>query len=260
MIALNHVHKSYGSTQVLNDVSVQFPPGRVTSLIGPNGAGKTTVLMLIARLQKPSQGTLTLGGRDSATIPVRDYAKRVATLRQTQAMSLRLTVEELVAFGRFPYSQGNLTAVDQEVVDQAIGFLSLQALRTCYIDELSGGQRQMAFLAMTIAQQTDYLLLDEPLNNLDMKHAVMIMGALRRLCDEQGRTVILVVHDINFAANYSDHIVAMKHGAVHSQGAVAQVVNEACLRDLYELDFEILRSEHGFVCNYFNPSTSRELI
>ncbi|MDD0975281.1 ABC transporter ATP-binding protein [Pseudomonas fontis] len=260
MISLSHVYKAYGNQQVLNDVSIEFPPGQVTSLIGPNGAGKTTLLMLIARLQAPTRGELKLGGRSIASIPIRDYAKQVATLRQAPEFNLRLTVEELVAFGRFPYSRGNLTAADHQAIDEAITFLSLQALRLSYIDELSGGQRQMAFLAMTIAQQTDYLLLDEPLNNLDMKHAVLIMRALRRLCDEQGRTVILVVHDINFAANYSDHIVAMKRGAVHCHGPVAQVVNEACLRDLFDLDFEILRSEQGFVCNYFNPSTSRELI
>ena len=260
MISLSHVYKTYGNKHVLSDVSVQFPPGQVTSLIGPNGAGKTTLLMLIARLLAPTSGDLLIGGRSIADVPIRDYAKRVATLRQSPDFSLRLTVEELVAFGRFPNSRGALTAHDHQAIDEAIEFLSLQPLRLSYIDELSGGQRQMAFLAMTIAQQTDYLLLDEPLNNLDMKHAVQIMRALRRLCDEQGRTVILVVHDINFAANYSDHIVAMKNGAVHCRGPVAEVVTEARLRDLFDLDFEILQSEQGFVCNYFNPSPSRELI
>jgi iron complex transport system ATP-binding protein len=260
MISLSHVYKAYGNKPVLTDVSVRFPSGQITSLIGPNGAGKTTLLMLIARLQAASGGELSIDGRDIGTIPVRDYAKRVATLRQAPEFNLRLTVDELVAFGRFPYSRGNMTSADHKAVDDAICFLSLQKLRHAYIDELSGGQRQMAFLAMTIAQQTDYLLLDEPLNNLDMKHAVMIMRALRRLCDEQGRTVILVVHDINFAANYSDHIVAMKRGTVHRSGPVAEVVNEDCLRELFDLDFEILRGRPGFVCNYFNPSTSRKLI
>lgn len=260
MISLNHVYKAYGTKHVLSDVSVQFPPGQVTSLIGPNGAGKSTLLMLIARLLVPTRGEVLMGGRSIADVPVRDYAKRVATLRQSPDFNLRLTVEELVAFGRFPYSRGALTAHDRQVIDQAIEFLSLQALRLCYIDELSGGQRQMAFLAMTIAQQTDYLLLDEPLNNLDMKHGVQIMRALRRLCDEQGRTVILVVHDINFAANYSDHIVAMKDGTIHRHGPVTQVVTEANLRELFDLDFEVLQSKQGFVCNYFNPSSSRELI
>ncbi len=260
MISLRHVYKTYGTKHVLSDVSVQFPPGQVTSLIGPNGAGKTTLLMLIARLLAPTRGELLIGGRSIADVPIREYARRVATLRQTPDFNLRLTVEELVAFGRFPYSRGALTVQDRQVIDEAIEFLSLQPLRLSYIDELSGGQRQMAFLAMTIAQQTDYLLLDEPLNNLDMKHAVQIMRALRRLCDEQGRTVILVVHDINFAANYSDHIVAMKNGAVHLRGPVEEVVTEAHLRDLFDLDFEILQSEQGFVCNYFNPSLSREQI
>ncbi|MBJ2246853.1 MULTISPECIES: ABC transporter ATP-binding protein [Pseudomonas] len=260
MISLSHVYKAYGNKHVLSDVSVQFPLGQVTSLIGPNGAGKTTLLMLIARLLAPTRGELLIGGRNLLEVPIRDYAKRVATLRQSPDFNLRLTVEELVAFGRFPYSRGALTAQDRQAIDEAIEFLSLQRLRLAYIDELSGGQRQMAFLAMTIAQQTDYLLLDEPLNNLDMKHAVQIMRALRRLCDEQGRTVILVVHDINFAANYSDHIVAMKNGSVHCRGPVTEVVTEARLRELFDLDFQILHSEQGFVCNYFNPTPSRELI
>ena len=138
-------------------------------------------------------------------------------------------------------------------MDQAIAFLGLQALRQAYVDELSGGQRQMAFLAMTIAQETDYLLLDEPLNNLDMRHAVQIMRALRRLCDERGCTVLLVVHDINFAASYSDHIVAMKDGQVHCTGSVAEVVTEARLGELFALPFSISHGERGPLCNYFNP-------
>jgi len=254
MITVHDLHKTYGNRHVLAGVSTQFPSRRLTSLIGPNGAGKTTLLMSIARLMAPTRGEIRLDGQDISAIRIGDYALRVATLRQSPDFNLRLTVEELVAFGRFPYSRGALTREDHQAVDEAIGFLSLQPLRHAYLDELSGGQRQMAFLAMTIAQQTDYLLLDEPLNNLDIKHAVQIMQALRRLCDEQGRTVILVVHDINFAANYSDHIVAMKDGALHCAGSVAEVVTETRLRELYGLDFEVSHSERGCLCNYFNPS------
>lgn len=259
MISLHSICKTYGARSVLNNVNVDFPTGQVTSLIGPNGAGKTTLLMLIARLIKPDTGHIELDGQPVAELPVRSYARRVATLRQSPDFNLRLTVDELVAFGRFPHSRGVLTSEDRTAIDEAIDFLSLQPLRDCYIDELSGGQRQMAFLAMTIAQKTDYLLLDEPLNNLDMKHAVQIMRALRRLCDEQRRTVILVVHDINFAANYSDHIVAMKDGEVFCQGAVRDVVCPSHLHALYGLDFEILQTRRALVCNYFNPSPSREL-
>ena len=254
MIHVNHIEKSYGARRVLAKVSAQFPKGKVTSLIGPNGAGKTTLLMLIARLQEANKGEITIGGRDIASIKIQDYARQVATLRQAPDFHLRLTVEELVAFGRYPYSRGALTARDRQAISDAIAFLSLEKLRLAYVDELSGGQRQMAFLAMTIAQQTDILLLDEPLNNLDMKHAVQIMRALRRLCDEQGRTVVLVIHDINFAANYSDHIVAMQDGAVRFAGPAHEVVTEERLRALYDIDFHIVRNERGCLCNYFTPT------
>ena len=254
MITVNQLVKAYGGKTVVSQVSTQFPAGKLTSLIGPNGAGKTTLLLMIARLLEPTSGDILLDGRSVSEIRIADYARRVATLRQSPDFHLRLTVDELVAFGRFPYSRGVLTREDRRAIDEAIAFLSLAPLRDAYLDELSGGQRQMAFLAMTIAQQTDCLLLDEPLNNLDIKHAVQIMRALRRLCDEHGRTVILVVHDINFAANYSDHIVAMKRGAVHDAGPVSEVVTESRLNALYGLDFEITRSERGCLCNYFTPS------
>ncbi|MDW3682559.1 ATP-binding cassette domain-containing protein [Cupriavidus sp. CV2] len=254
MITVNDVRKVYGDRTVLSGVSVRFPARQLTSLIGPNGAGKTTLLMTIARLLEPTQGEILIEGRRVSDIRIDEYAKRIATLRQSPDFNLRLTVDELVAFGRFPYSRGALTKEDHRAIDEAISFLSLEPMRHAYIDELSGGQRQMAFLAMTIAQQTDCLLLDEPLNNLDIKHAVQIMRALRRLCDEHGRTVILVVHDINFAASYSDHIVAMKGGTVHGAGTVAEVVTETRLQELYGLDFQIIQGERGRLCNYFNPS------
>ncbi|KAB8050564.1 ATP-binding cassette domain-containing protein [Janthinobacterium rivuli] len=254
MIHVKQIEKSYGARRVLDKVSTQFPKGKVTSLIGPNGAGKTTLLMLIARLQEANGGEIAIDGRSIATVRIADYARQVATLRQAPDFNLRLTVEELVAFGRFPYSRGALTEQDRQAIDEAIAFLSLEHLRLAYVDELSGGQRQMAFLAMTIAQQTEIVLLDEPLNNLDMKHAVQIMRALRRLCDEQGRTVILVIHDINFAANYSDHVVAMQGGAVRFAGPAHEVVTEERLRALYDIDFHIVRNGRGCVCNYFTPT------
>lgn len=254
MISVRNLHKTYGSKAVLTNVSVDFQAHSITSLIGPNGAGKSTLLMMMARLLDPSSGNVLLRGRDVTEFRISEYAKHVATLRQSPSFNMRLTVQELVAFGRFPHSRGTLTTQDQQAIDEAIAFLSLQPLRDAYINEISGGQRQMAFLAMTMAQQTDVLLLDEPLNNLDMKHAVQIMQALRRLCDEQERTVILVIHDINFAANYSDHIVALQDGALRYSGATHEVVTEPRLSDLYELDFEITRGARGLVCNYFNTS------
>jgi len=251
---VRNIHKSYGVKNILSDINIQFPEKQVISLIGPNGAGKSTLLMMMAHLSMPDQGEILFDQKNIADIRTAEYAKYVATLRQSPNFNLRMTVEELISFGRFPYSNGSLTANDYQIIDDAIQFLDLDALRKSYIDELSGGQRQMAFLAMTIAQQTKILLLDEPLNNLDMKHAVQIMRALRRLCDEQGRTIILVIHDINFAANYSDHIVALKHGKLHFSGPVKEVITAQYLDDLYELDFEITHSERGCMCNYFNST------
>lgn len=251
MINVQSLCKKYGDKTILDNVSTQFPSGKVTSLIGPNGAGKSTLLMMIAKLLPPSNGQIFLNDQNIDLIKTRDYAKIVATLRQSVGFNLRLTVEELVNFGRFPYSQGKLTANDHKIVAQAIEFLELSHLKQAYLDELSGGQRQMAFLAMTIAQQTDIILLDEPLNNLDMNHSVKLMQALRRLCDEQEKTVIIVIHDINFAANYSDHIVAIKNGKLFAEGSVTQVLTEIQLNTLYNLNFEIIHNQNNILCNYF---------
>lgn len=252
MISVNNLFKSYGDKIVLNDINLQFPEGKISSLIGPNGAGKSTLLMSIGRLLSHSKGNITFNNQDISKISRRDYARKIAILRQTTHIDLSLSVRELVALGRFPHNPGKLTKDDHFIIDHALDFLSLKTLENAFIDELSGGQRQVVFLAMTIAQQTPYLLLDEPLNNLDMKHAANIMQALRRLCDEEQRTIILVVHDINFAANYSDNLVAMKKGLIHSSGNVKQVINEKNLRDLYEFNIEIIQSTQGPICNYFN--------
>ncbi|WP_019672709.1 iron ABC transporter ATP-binding protein [Psychrobacter lutiphocae] len=257
MIKINNICKHYGKHKVLSNINVSIPKGQMTSLIGPNGAGKSTLLMIIAKLLNPTSGAVWLDKRTINTIKTANFAHLVATLRQTNNFNLRLNVEELIAFGRFPYSHGTLTKADWQIINDSIDFMGLDKLRHRYIDEISGGQRQMAFLAMTIAQQTDVLLLDEPLNNLDMKHSVQVMQALRRLSDEQGRTVVLVIHDINFAANYSDFIIALKDGEILFDGAVNKVINQANLSELYELEFQIHQLKfnnnykQGYLCNYF---------
>jgi len=261
MMVVRNVSKVWGGKAALDGVSVEFPGEQMTALIGPNGAGKSTLLMVMARLLKPTGGQVLLDGCNVAHLRSMEYARQVATLRQSPGVSLRLTVRELIAFGRFPHSRGTLTADDHRAVDQALAFLSLDALRHAWVDELSGGQRQLAYLAMTIAQQTPVLLLDEPLNNLDIRHAVHIMQALRRLCQgELGakRSVILVIHDVNFAANYADHVVALKDGALCFQGSPKDCMTADRLAALYGLGFEILRGAHGCVCNYFTSPTGSD--
>lgn len=240
MIEIRNLAKSYGAVRVLEDVSLNLPPGGLTALVGPNGAGKSTLLSIIARLLPASRGRVTLDGADVTTTPGPVLARRLAILRQANVVTPRLTVEELVGFGRFPYSRGRLSGEDREKIADAIGYVDLTGLRARVLDELSGGQRQRAFIAMVLAQDTDYLLLDEPLNNLDMKHAAATMRLLRRAADELGKTVVVVLHDINFASCHADRIVAMKGGRLAFEGASAELMRRDVLRDIYDMDIRVL--------------------
>lgn len=239
MIVAQGVCKNYGVTAVVNNVSVTLHAGGVTSIIGPNGAGKSTLLSLISRLIRPDSGNITVDGLDVATTRGEVFARRLSILRQDNHMAARLTVQDIVAFGRYPHSKGRLTAQDKDHIDRALDYLELAGLRERFLDELSGGQRQRAFVAMVLCQDTDYVLLDEPLNNLDMKHAAAMMKLLRRASTELRKTIVLVLHDINFASRYSDHIVAMRDGAVVRQGAPAEVITTEALREIYGMDIPV---------------------
>ena len=215
--------KRYDGKTVVNEVSFAIPKGKVISLIGPNGAGKSTVMGIISRLIAQDGGTVDFEGSDIGKWKSRELSKRLAILTQTNNIQMKLTVRELVTFGRFPYSGGRTTAEDQEIIDRAISYMELGAFEDQFIDELSGGQRQRAYIAMVIAQDTEYVLLDEPTNNLDIYHATNMMKIVRRLCDELGKTVILVLHEINYAAFYSDYICAFKDGRIAKFGTVKEL-------------------------------------
>uniref|UniRef100_UPI003FEFDD15 iron ABC transporter ATP-binding protein n=1 Tax=[Lactobacillus] rogosae TaxID=706562 RepID=UPI003FEFDD15 len=202
---ISHIIKKYDEKTVVNDVSFLLPKGKVTSLIGPNGAGKSTVMSIISRLIAPDNGSVVIEKKDINKWNSKELSKHLAILTQTNNIQMKLTVEELVAFGRFPHSGGRLNSKDKEMIDKAIDYMELEIFRERFIDELSGGQRQRAYIAMVIAQDTEYVLLDEPTNNLDIYHASNLMKIVRRLCDELGKTVILVLHEINYAAFYSDY-------------------------------------------------------
>ncbi|OUM88226.1 ABC transporter ATP-binding protein [Caldibacillus debilis] len=251
MVDVRHVTKRFGSKEVIRDVSVRIRKGKITSFIGPNGAGKSTLLSMISRLILKDEGEIYIDGTEISKRKSRDLAKKIAILKQTNHIQLRLTVRELVSFGRFPYSQGRLTREDWEKVDQAIRYMDLEEIQHEYLQNLSGGQRQRAFIAMVIAQDTDYILLDEPLNNLDMKHSVQIMKTLRRLVDEQGKTVILVIHDINFASVYSDYIVALKNGVIVKEGPADEMIDRDILREVYDMDISIENYKNCKICLYF---------
>lgn len=231
MISVQNVTHRYGDgvPPVLDGVCVDLPEGEVTALVGANGAGKSTLLSVMARLLVPTSGTVLLDGTDVTAAPARDVARQIAVLRQENPLIARLTVTDLVGFGRFPHSGGRLTEQDHHVVADCLEYLQLTELQDRYLDELSGGQRQRAFIAMVLAQETHYVLLDEPLNNLDMRHSANMMAFLRRICDELGRTVVLVLHDINVAASYCDRIVGMRDGAVVVNGPPSDVMQPSVL-------------------------------
>ena len=251
MITVRNVTKRYDGTTVLDDVSCQIPRGGITSIIGPNGAGKSTLLSLISRLQPMDAGGVSVAGLDVTATPSKELAKTMAILRQENHLTMRLTVRDLVAFGRFPHSGGRPTVEDLEHVEEAIRQLDLASMADKFVDELSGGQRQRAYIAMVLAQDTEYLLLDEPLNNLDMKHSVEMMRLLRRLADELGKTIVLVVHDINFASCYSDTILAMKNGRLIHQGTPADIMRAGMLYDVYDIDIRIEEIDGNRIGVYF---------
>jgi iron complex transport system ATP-binding protein len=239
VIEVRNVTKKYGSKAVVDDVSLTVKRGGVTSFIGPNGAGKSTLLSIISRLMPYDGGEVLIDGQAVAKTKSNDLARKLSILKQENHISVRLTVRELVSFGRFPYSQGRLTADDQNHINAALDYMELGDLQHRFLDQLSGGQRQRAYVAMVIAQDTDYVLLDEPLNNLDMKHAVQIMQVMRKMVKDLNKTVILVLHDINFASCYSDEIVALKNGRLVHQGSPDTIIESKTLRDIYDMHIPI---------------------
>ncbi|MGY1729864.1 ABC transporter ATP-binding protein [Geodermatophilus sp. SYSU D01062] len=251
MIALEGVTKRYGGQTVVDDVTIRVGGEGVTALIGPNGAGKSTLFGLVGRLVRPDAGRVTVDGLDVATTPSQELARRLAVLRQDNHVTARLTVSDLVGFGRFPHSRGRLTVADREHVDRAIAYLELDPYRHRFLDELSGGQRQRAFIAMVLAQDTEYVLLDEPLNNLDLRHMGEIMRLVRTMADELGKRVVTVLHDVNSAAAHADRIVAMRDGAVVADAPARDVMRPEVLAAVYDTTVDVREIDGRPVALYY---------
>ena len=239
MIRIDHVSLTLGGSPVLTDVTLTIPRGGITALIGPNGAGKSSLLSLVARLQPLQSGSITIDGLPVDRTASHELAKLMAILRQDLGATARLRVRELVSFGRFPHGRGKLTPQDWSIVDQAIQQFGLQDLDNRFLETLSGGQRQRAFVAMAFAQDTDYLLLDEPLNNLDMYYARELMHSLRTIADQHGKTVVIVLHDINQAASHADRIIALKGGRVAADGRPEEIMQRQTLHDIFGFDMRV---------------------
>ena len=250
-IELRGISKNYDGRHVLGPIDLTIEHGGVTALIGPNGAGKSTMLTIIGRLLDADSGRVTVGGLDVRHTKSKELAKVVSILKQENHFMARLTVQQLVTFGRFPHSAGRLTETDQRAIHAAIAFLDLAGMEDRFIDELSGGQRQRAFVAMVLAQDTDYVLLDEPLTGLDMRHAVGMMGQVRAAADALGKTVVLVIHDVNFAAAYADRIIALAEGRVVASGTPEEIITPDVLERVFETPVEVVEHHGKRVAIYY---------
>jgi len=195
-------------------------------------------------------GQIQVANMDVVRSKSEDLAKIVTILRQENHFVTRLTVRQLAGFGRFPYSKGRLTKKDEAIISKYIDFLDLTKLENRYLDELSGGQRQRAYVAMVLCQETEYVLLDEPLNNLDVARSVQMMEHLRHAANEFGRTILTVMHDINFAAKYSDRICAMKSGRIAAFGTVKEIMNGKLLTEIFDTKIDIIKGPCGPIAVY----------
>lgn len=241
MIKVRELGYGVGDTAILHDVNLTLAPGGITALIGPNGAGKSSLLHCMAGLTTPTQGRVEIDGLDPFTARDEARARAVALLQQTPVVVSRLQVRELVSFGRWPHHRGRPGPKDMEKVEEALEAFSLTDFAERPLETLSGGQRQRAFIAMTYAQDTPWMFLDEPLNALDPRHARDLMARLHGLSRGHDRSIVIVIHDINAAAGWADRIVAMKDGRIVAHDASAALLTPETLADVFDTPFEVLR-------------------
>lgn len=233
MITIKNLSHRIDNRTILEDVNLNLDGEQVIALIGPNGAGKSTLFSVMSRLQPLQTGSVKFAEHDISQTDSRVLAKTVAILAQSNNLQGRLRVAELLMFGRYPYHQGRPSAEDHQKIAEVIEKFELQDLAHRYLSTLSGGQQQRVLIAMIVCQDTPYLLLDEPLNNLDMYHSGQLMRALRNLAHAQQKTVVIVLHDINQAAQFADTVVMMKAGQVIKTGHPIEVLTQETIEDLY---------------------------
>ena len=254
MIEVFNINQSYNRNNIKNtltDINLQIPENSVTALVGANGAGKSTLLGVVANIIPSMSGIVMLNKKDVRKIKTNEVAKQIAFLKQNQHINIRITVNDLTEFGRFPHCKGRLKEHDKIKVNQALEYMNMLDLRHRYLDELSGGQRQRAFIAMILAQDTKYIFLDEPLNNLYIKYSVDMMKIIRKLVAELNKTIVVVLHDINFAAAYADYIIAMKDGHIVHEGGTEKIITKEILNTIFDYDFNIIKHKEKNVCLYF---------
>ncbi|TLF60296.1 ABC transporter ATP-binding protein [Nocardia cyriacigeorgica] len=241
-LAADGVTLGYGERVIVDGLNLDIAPGVITTVIGPNGCGKSTLLRSLGRLLKPSAGQVLLDGKAIASMKTKDVARIVGMLPQTPVAPEGLTVADLVARGRHPHQSWirQWSATDESEVLTALEQTGIADLAHRSLDELSGGQRQRAWISMALAQGTDILLLDEPTTYLDLAHSLEVLDLVDRLHDELGRTVVMVLHDLNLAIRYSDQLIVMRDGRIIAKGAPADIIDAELLRDVFGLEATVL--------------------
>ncbi|MBA4699500.1 MAG: ABC transporter ATP-binding protein [Ruminococcus sp.] len=234
---------AYDDTLIVKELNMQIPHGKVTSIIGPNGCGKSTVLKAVGRILKPKCGMVYLDGDDIRNLSTKEVAKKMAILPQTPTAPSGLTVSELVAYGRFPHQKGfgKLTPEDKKIVKWALEVTKLRGFENREVDTLSGGQRQRVWIAMALAQQTDLILLDEPTTYLDLAHQLEVLSLLFELNRDQNCTIVMVLHDLNLAARFSDYMIAIQKGKIIKHGSPKEVMTARVLRKTFQIDAVIVQ-------------------
>lgn len=233
---------SYEDKVIVPNLNITIPQGKITALVGANGSGKSTILKTLARIMQPESGDVYIDGQAIQKLPTKEVAKKLSILPQNPVAPDGLSVSELVAYGRYPHQKAfsSTTKSDYEIIQWAIESTGLTALQDELVDELSGGQRQRAWIAMALAQKTGILLLDEPTTFLDMGHQLEVLKLLRKLNKEEKSTIVMVVHDLNHATRFADHLVCIKEGEVMHEGTPHEVLNDKMLKEVFHIEATIL--------------------
>ncbi|PZT56829.1 ABC transporter ATP-binding protein [Paenibacillus silvae] len=233
---------AYEERLIVENLNIQIPQGKITALVGANGSGKSTILKTMARIMSPKSGSVLLDGKSIHKQSTREVAKQLAILPQNPTAPEGLTVTELVSYGRFPYQKGfgSMRAEDKRMIEWAIEVTGMTEFHDRPIDQLSGGQRQRAWIAMALAQETDILFLDEPTTFLDMAHQLEVLQLLEHLNATANRTIVMVVHDLNHASRYAQHMIGIKKGAAVAQGSPVEVMTSDVLREVFNIEADIV--------------------
>lgn len=241
-IATKNLAIAYDEKLIVDDLNMNIPKGKITTIIGPNGCGKSTVLKTVGRILKPKEGIVYLNGDDIRSLSTKDVAQKMAVLPQSPQAQGGLTVGEIVSYGRFPHQRGfgKLSPEDKKIIAWALEITKLTEFETTMVDNLSGGQRQRVWIAMALAQQTDLILLDEPTTYLDMAYQLEVLELLYNLNREQSCTIVMVLHDLNLAARFADYMIAIRSGDIISHGTPKEIMTTKVLKDTFHIDAEIV--------------------